>query len=176
MSETGKNQASILLDLTKTISMNKEVQYIIRNIQTVNTGQPWYGRSVFEMLDETDPSKAAIKPNNFGHSALELLYHLLTWAEFTLKSLESAPDADIIELEKQDWREIDPAVHDWKKGLVEYKTAHERIIQILENKTDDFLGEMVNLRKYNFRFLLNGLIQHNIYHIGQIAYINKFLV
>jgi hypothetical protein len=31
----------------------------------------------------------------------------------------------------------------------------------------------VDERKYNFRKLLHGLIQHDIYHLGQIAYIKK---
>jgi hypothetical protein len=55
------------------------------------------------------------------------------------------------------------------------KEAHEQIINLLRHKDDGFLSEMVDFRKYNFRFLLNGLIQHNIYHLGQIAYVKKLL-
>jgi hypothetical protein len=56
------------------------------------------------------------------------------------------------------------------------KATHNKIIDLLKHKKDDnFLGDIVPLRKYNFRFLLNGLIQHNIYHLGQVAYLKKML-
>jgi len=45
----------------------------------------------------------------------------------------------------------------------------------LEKRDDEFLKEMVDYRKYDFRFLLNGLMQHNIYHLGQVAYLKKLL-
>jgi uncharacterized damage-inducible protein DinB len=156
--------------------MNKEIQSIIANLQRVNTGEPWYGRAVYEILDETDPTKAAIKPNQTGHSLLDLLYHMITWADFTLKRIEGNQEMDLVAFEKLDWRLIDPAIHSWTKGLAEFKSIHNKIIQLLETKNDDLLKEIVDYKKYNYRFLLNGLIQHNIYHLGQIAYINKFLV
>jgi uncharacterized damage-inducible protein DinB len=155
--------------------MNKEIQSIIRNLRNINSGTPWYGRPVYELLEETDPPKAAVRPNGSGHSMLELLYHMLTWAEFTLQSIEGKI-TNMTDIEKMDWREIDPAIHSWQKGVAEFKSVHEKITGLLEEKDDAFLGEKVEHREYKFRFLLYGLLQHNIYHIGQIAYVNKFLV
>jgi uncharacterized damage-inducible protein DinB len=154
--------------------MTKEVQSIIHNLQRVNSGTPWYGRAVYEILDEVDPAKAAIKPNS-GHSLLDLLYHMLTWAEFTLHRIEGGKE-DMASFEELDWRTIDPSKHTWKKGLDTFKLTHDKIIKLLEKKDDSFLKDIVDYREYNFRFLLNGLIQHNIYHLGQVAYVSKFLV
>jgi hypothetical protein len=79
-------------------------------------------------------------------------------------------------IEANDWRNIDPKIHTWKKGIEQLKATHNKIIELLKQKEDDnFLGDIVPLRKYNFRFLLNGLIQHNIYHLGQVAYLKKML-
>ena len=156
--------------------MNKETQSIIRNLQNVLNGEPWYGRPVYSMLDEIDPAIVYKNPAEGSHSLIDLLYHLLTWAEFTLKSLEKAEKENITAIEKMDWREINPADHSWEKGLAEFRQVHERIIQLLNEKDDAFLSEMVNHRKFNFRFMLNGLIQHDIYHLGQIAYLKKLLV
>ncbi|HWR32342.1 MAG TPA: hypothetical protein VN451_02355 [Chitinophagaceae bacterium] len=55
------------------------------------------------------------------------------------------------------------------------KSIHEKMAEILNQKEDIFLKEMVPGRKFNFHFMLNGLVQHNIYHAGQIAYLNKML-
>lgn len=155
--------------------MNTEIQSIIRNLQAVLGGEPWYGRSVYEILEEVDPASVSVNPHA-GHSLLELLYHMLTWTEFTIKRLEGSQDPDLSFTEKTDWRDIDPAVYTWEKGLAGFRKANERIIELLTGKNDVFLREIVDYRQYNFRFLLNGLIQHHIYHLGQIAYIRKYLV
>lgn len=155
--------------------MNKEIQSITRNLQRVNSGQPWYGRPVYELLDEVKADKVFEKPGKDGHSMIELLYHLVTWTEFCLRRVQRAKEEDPDEVEKLDWRKIDPSHHSWAKGLASFKTANEQIIEILSTKNDDFLKEIVDYREFNFRFLLNGLIQHHIYHIGQITYIEKFL-
>ena len=77
--------------------------------------------------------------------------------------------------EKLDWRTIDPKVHTWEKGLKEFKKIHKEIVELLNQEDDAFLKGVVDYRDYNFRFLLNGLIQHNIYHLGQVAYVKKLL-
>jgi uncharacterized damage-inducible protein DinB len=155
--------------------MNKEIQSILLQLQNVNSGEPWFGRAVYVILDEVDEKKVFIKPNSSEHSLLELLYHMITWADFTLKRIEKDKINDLAAAEDLDWRTITPKVHTWKKGLAEFKAIHKKIIALLKKKDDGFLQENVDYRKYDFQFLLNGLIQHNIYHLGQVAYLNKLL-
>jgi uncharacterized damage-inducible protein DinB len=156
--------------------MRKETDYIITSIRAVLEGQPWFGRSVMELLRETDLATVYKKPNENSHSLIELLYHMITWAEFTLKRLEKDMEKDLAAFEKLDWREIDPSEHTWEKGVAQFKVTHDLIIDLLETKeNDDWLKEKVDYREYNFRFLVLGLIQHDIYHIGQIAYLQKLL-
>lgn len=155
--------------------MNKEIKSIIKNLQATLDGQPWYGRPLYEMLDEVEPAIVYKRPNENSHSLIELLYHMLIWAEFTLRRVQGEKEEDMAALEKLDWREIDPSVHTWKQGLKEFKQVHKTLIALLETKDDEFLKGIVDYRQYNFRFLLNGFIQHNIYHIGQVAYLHKLL-
>lgn len=155
--------------------MNKEIQSIIRRIENINSGEPWFGRAVYIILEEVDAKKAYTKPDNTEHSMIEILYHMITWAGFTLKRIEKDDDMDLAAFEKMDWRIIDPKTHTWKKGLTEFKSIHKKIIQLLNKKDDAFLKEIVDYRNYNFRFLLNGMMEHNIYHLGQIAYLKKLL-
>jgi uncharacterized damage-inducible protein DinB len=155
--------------------MNKEVQYIITTLKNTLNGEPWYGRSVFSILKDADASSVYVKPKEREHSLIELLYHMITWASFTLKRLENDEEQDAAFFEKNDWREIDPVIHTWENGIEELQQTHEKIIELLQSKDDSFLSDKVDFREYNFRFLLNGLIQHNIYHIGQIAYVSKLI-
>lgn len=153
--------------------MNKEIQSIIRNLQNTLDGDPWYGRPVYAILREVDSSVAYHKPTPGPHSLIDLLYHMLTWAEFTLKRIEKNRIDDLDAFEKLDWREIDPLIHDWDEGLAAFIATNQQIIALLHSKEDSFLNETVDYRDYNFRYLLNGIIQHNIYHIGQVAYVKK---
>ena len=162
--------------------MSKEMQSIIRNLQNTLNGEPWFGRAVYTILEEVDGSKVYIKPagtaerpDNSGHSLIELLYHMITWAGFTLGKLDNNADPGLTQSEDLDWREIDRNVHTWQAGLEKFRKIHEKIIVILETKDDSFLSGMVEGRKFNYRFMLNGLIQHNIYHLGQVAYVKKLL-
>ena len=156
--------------------MNKEVQSILRNLQNTLSGEPWFGRAIYPILEEVDESKVFINPGNSEHSLIELLYHMITWAEFCLKQLEKASPQEMKEVESRDWREIDSKNLTWKNGMGEFRKIHEQIISVLDTKEDSFLKEIVPGREFNFRFMLNGLIQHNIYHLGQIAYVKKLPV
>jgi uncharacterized damage-inducible protein DinB len=155
--------------------MRKEIDYFITTLHSILEGQPWYGKPVIKILQEIDPAIVYKKPNENSHSLIELLYHMNTWAEFTLKRLEKDLEEDLAAFESLDWRPIDSKEHTWEKGVAQFKVTHDLIIEFLETKEDEFLSEIVDYREYNFRFLLHGIIQHDIYHIGQIAYLSKLL-
>ena len=154
--------------------MNKEVTAIIKNLDTTLSGQPWFGRAIYELIQEADESVVHKKPGQGLHSLNELIWHMQTWAAFTLAQLEEQSMEDLQAIEMLDWRQLNAKEHTWKKGVKALKDCHQRIIKILSTKEDAFLKEMVPGRQYNFRFMLNGLIQHNIYHAGQIAQLNKY--
>jgi uncharacterized damage-inducible protein DinB len=153
--------------------MNKEMQAIIQNLQDTLSGEPWYGKPVYILMDGVDVRQIAIRPNNKAHSLIEILDHMIYWAEFVLNSVNANSPTE--GFEDKDWSTIYPSEESWQKGVLAFKNIHRQIIDCLQTKEDAFLKEMVAGRKYNIRFLLNGLIQHNIYHAGQIAYIARLL-
>ena len=155
--------------------MRQQIGHIISSLRTAVEGEPWFGKPVMSLLHEVDPAIVYKKPNDESHSLIELIYHMINWAEFTLRRIEGEDDADIAEFEKNDWRQIDTNGHTWEKAVAQFKVTNDLIIDALQAKTDEFLNEKVDYREYNFRFLLNGLIQHHIYHAGQIAYLKKLL-
>ena len=155
--------------------MRKELDTIIADLNNVLYGEPWYGKPLFVLLDKVHPAVVFKKPKRNAHSLIQLVYHMITWADFTLKRLQRDKHYDLASAEALDWRVIDPLEHTWNKGLKELKSIHENILAILRESDDRILNEKVDFRDYNFRVLLNGLIQHNIYHLGQIAYVKKLL-
>jgi uncharacterized damage-inducible protein DinB len=156
--------------------MRQELDAIIKDIDMVLFGEPWFGRSLFSLLADVHPADVFKKPNEEGHSLIELVYHMVTWADFTLHRLRGDKEKDLKAFEELDWRNIDPQIHSWSKGLSELESIHQKIIVELKGMDDSILDKKVDYREYNFRFLLKGLIQHDIYHLGQIAYVTKWLI
>ncbi len=154
--------------------MTAEIQSIIRELKLVMNGEPWFGQSVDAIFKTIDSKNVYKKPGKNAHSLIQLLYHMINWAEFTLAQITDKA-TDVSFFEKNDWIDINSTEHSWEKGSQLLNTIHQEIVRALENKHDDFLDEVVSYRQYDFRFLLNGLIQHDIYHLGQIAYLNKLL-
>ena len=153
---------------------NKEIEHIIYQLRNAYEGEPWFGRSLRSILLEVKAADA-LKKEKGKHSPLQLLWHMITWREFTidrLKPLSEQKDEDYFDA--MDWREMDHTDATlWQKGLEKLQQLQDELIALLHKKEDTFLEEKVKERNYNFRKLLHGVVQHDIYHLGQIAFINK---
>jgi uncharacterized damage-inducible protein DinB len=154
--------------------MNSEIQSIIRNIENVLHGETWYGDSVVPMLRKIHPAVVYINPKN-SHAAIEILYHMIAWVHFAVDSVNGKDVQGNVGEIPQNWRGINPKIHTWDAAIKEFEEAHTELIGLLQTKDDSFLSIQLPNREYNYRFLLNGLIQHNIYHLGQIAFLKNLL-
>lgn len=155
--------------------MNKEIKSIIATLKNVLSEEPWFGRSVYSLLEEAGAFDVYAHPEGTSHSLIELLFHMCTWTEYTLSIIENEELEKTKTIEALDWRNIDKEKHTWENGLTKFKSANKKIIELLDTKDDSFLEQSLLDKNYNFKTLLNGLIHHHIYHAGQIAYIKKLL-
>lgn len=155
--------------------MNKEIQYIISMLRSTYDGEPWYGSSMNTIFSGIEPHMAIQRPGG-QHSLLDLLYHIIHWREFTISRLQPESGQTIKYFDENDWVELDHTdLSLWEKGLRELDTTQQRLVALLGEKEDSMLTEQVADRKYDFRFLLHGVVQHDIYHLGQMAYVKKLL-
>ncbi|HEY0066733.1 MAG TPA: DinB family protein [Flavisolibacter sp.] len=152
-----------------------EISRIIDQLRDAYEGEPWFGRPVKQILAEVDESIAFEKP--YGqHSMLDLLWHMITWREFTVDRIQHSPQMQLDYFERNDWRQLDHQDRTlWQQGLERLQETQDQLLKLLETCTDDLLEQTVRERTYNFRKLFYGIIQHDIYHLGQIAYIRKML-
>ena len=153
--------------------MKNEIRSIIESLESLLHGHPWFGRNATELLGDLNPEDAYTRPGNADHSPCDLLWHMITWASFTANRIEGSKKKDVATDDSLDWRMTGPKVNSWEKGLTEFSAIHKKIIVLLREKDDEWLEKIVDYREYNFRYLLNGMIQHDIYHLGQIAYLSK---
>jgi uncharacterized damage-inducible protein DinB len=153
--------------------MQKELDFIIAQLKDAYQGDPWFGRNAKELLSEVKEETAFTKLAN-QHSILELVWHMVTWREFTIDRLQ--PEKALAYFEETDWRELDHNDKSlWSQAVQKLGKTQEQLLSLLQNTEDVVLDQLVKEKSYDFRKLLHGLIQHDIYHLGQIAYINKCL-
>jgi uncharacterized damage-inducible protein DinB len=157
------------------VFMNTEIALIVEQLKDVYDGDPWYGKSIVTILTQVNEQNAFEKPVG-QHSIIEILWHMINWREFTISRIRRDENKDVHSFEQSDWIQLDHSDKSlWLKGIYRLQQAQNDLIELLKNTDDELLEKTVSGRQYFFRKLLFGIIHHDIYHLGQIAYINKLL-
>ncbi|MGR3809994.1 DinB family protein [Jiulongibacter sp. NS-SX5] len=135
-------------------------------------GGAWHGPSVLEAVKRITPKEASFKTPTV-HTGAELIYHITSWRIFTLKKLQGDADYKI----DDDKKNFGPAAKvdqfELETLLMELSLSQDELIKELNSKDDDFLNELVPGTEYDYYTLLHGIIQHDIYHTGQIIILKK---
>jgi len=154
--------------------MRTEIKEIIDQLNQVYSGDPWYGDGFVEKLSKIDWRIVNKMPTPNSPSVARLVKHILNWRVFLIQKLNGNVDFDIITDAPNDWTDIIIETEkDWTRLLEEMSNVHNETIELLTQNTKSKLQEKVTRRSYNFEFLLKGIVQHDIYHIGQIGLIAK---
>jgi uncharacterized damage-inducible protein DinB len=134
----------------------------------------WFDQNFKEKLESVSDSDAFIRPIPEIHSVAEHVSHMLEWRKECIlryhglktELMNSPADwKDNAELSKMGWTYL-------KKAL--YLSRYE-LINLLENQDDTYLETRFQDTDYNFLYLIEGIIQHDLYHLGQIGITIKLL-
>jgi len=75
---------------------------------------------------------------------------------------------------EQDWPPvIETGEEGWTQAVSSFFSTHLQLVEALKTLSDDRLEATVPGRSYNFYHLFQGMIQHAVYHGGQIALLKK---
>ncbi len=153
-----------------------KVNEYINQFEEIYSGNPWYGKSFSEVLKNITPEVAVKKLSPGAHSIVDLVYHIITWKYFVIKLLQGDKAYDVKPNDKNDWRKLDYGNNNlWSTALKLFDESQTTLIAELKKFNEDVLCENVPDRNYTYDFLLTGLIQHDIYHLGQINQIKSIL-
>ncbi len=149
-----------------------ETHRINSQLKRAQEGQAWHGPSLRETLDGVTPEQAGARPIPNAHSIWELVNHIIAWERIALRRLEGESQIEIPE-------EINfPPVNDlsedaWKSTLQSLEASHRSLRDGVKILDDARLQEIAPGTNYSIYVLLHGVIQHNLYHAGQIALLKK---
>ena len=151
--------------------MNKEINNFISEFETVFNGEPWYGKSLMAVINDADPKNVFKKTNENTHSAYEIFHHLYAWRDLLVRRLNGDNKASISMDSKEDWTPL-PGQQNagtWKALVKKQEQNQKDLVEALGKWKDVDLDKNFAGTAYPLRTFLNGQIQHDIYHIGQIA-------
>jgi uncharacterized damage-inducible protein DinB len=147
--------------------MTSETERIVRMLEKTFDRQPWYGSSIMDIL-EMNPGITSHRIGN-GHTIIELVRHMTSWRTFATRRLEGDNSFEITE-------ELNfPQPGTWEQAIIQLRQSQEALVRAAKNFPEDRLGELVpsKTQKYTYYTLLHGIMQHDIYHLGQIAMLKK---
>jgi uncharacterized damage-inducible protein DinB len=151
----------------------KEVRRISRMLQNTYGGAAWHGPSVQEVLGQIGPAQAFRETEKI-HRICELVQHMIAWRTFALKRI--AGDAGYEVSEQENWvhfpRRDESA---WMEILNRLDESQKSLLQALDGMADEKLDDIVEKKGYTYYTLLHGVIQHDLYHLGEIALLARLV-
>jgi uncharacterized damage-inducible protein DinB len=136
-------------------------------------GSAWHGPALLELLDGVDASTATAKPFAGVHSIWELVLHIAVWdkaASVRLGGMKTEPGGE------ENFPIVPkPTAAIWRQAVRQLARDHNELVKTVEALPDSRLSERVPGKKYDFYFNLHGVVQHELYHAGQIAILKKAL-
>ncbi len=137
-------------------------------------GEAWHGPALLEILRGLTATGAAARPLPRSHCIWEIVLHIAVWDDVARRRMGGAV---VQPTPEEDW----PAVKDtsdkaWLKSLDELKQTHDALIRAVTGISDSRLLAKVPGKDpdfYTFYYMLHGIVQHELYHAGQIALLQK---
>ncbi|MFC5047516.1 DinB family protein [Aquimarina hainanensis] len=153
-----------------------EIRKYIARLDDCFEGVPWYGVSVLEKLHTIDYKDVGTVPVDGVNSIAKLVRHMVSWRDFVIEKLLKNKAFDIQLNTAADWPEI--TIHsekDWKDLVSTLYVSQSRIKELLLSETDAILDVIVPGKSYTYKYMIEGIIQHDIYHLGQIGIASKLI-
>jgi uncharacterized damage-inducible protein DinB len=137
-------------------------------------GDGWHGDSLLELLGGVNASMAAAHPIKNAHSIWELVLHIAAWDDVVRRRASGA----VLELkDEQNFPPIkDASDAAWRKTIAHAKRIHTQLVKAVASFPDSRLRDQVPGKiedHHTFFYMFSGVVQHELYHAGQIALLKK---
>jgi uncharacterized damage-inducible protein DinB len=116
---------------------------------------------------------ASAKPVADAHSIWEIVLHIAAWQRAAVRMLRG----ESVHLnEQEDWPAPSGSDNEsWRNAVEQLRATHSELDTAIAALDETRLSDPIAARDYNVYFLLHGIIQHGLYHGGQIALLKKAL-
>lgn len=150
----------------------RETDRIATQLERAYGGPAWHGPALSELVAGLDAASAAARPVARAHSIWEIVAHLTVWNDVPRRRLAGEP-LDSVPAEV-DWPPVpSPTAAAWREALAALEGAHRRLHETVLALAEARLSDPVPGTGPDVWSMLHGVVQHNLYHAGQIALLRK---
>ena len=136
-------------------------------------GQPWYGISLMKKLGSIEVA-AVNQQINGSNSIARLILHMIQWRKFALEKLAGNEQFDIMLNSPEDWPTVTiTSEQQWNDIVDTLRSTQSQLLQELGQRSDEYFEELTPGKSYTNFALYHGIVQHDIYHLGQVAMLHK---
>ncbi|HYW73134.1 MAG TPA: DinB family protein [Pyrinomonadaceae bacterium] len=152
-----------------------ETDRILDQLQRAYEGTAWHGPSLKELLNGVTAEQAHARPLPNGHSIWELVHHIAVWEDVGRRRLQGDP-AEVPISSPEDWPPADDTTDAaWTRSKESLERGHQLLVEAISQVPESRLDEPIMAGKSTVYVTLHGVIQHDLYHAGQIAILKKAL-
>ena len=147
---------------------------LIRQLNEIHDGSLWFDQCFKDKIGNLSESEALKRPLPQVHSVAEHVWHIIAWRkECVLRYSGSKTE---LMNSPEDWKDsIELREIGWTNLLNKLFETKIDLIRLIENRDDSYLENKFLDTDYNFHYLIEGIIQHDLYHLGQIGITIKLL-
>ena len=151
-----------------------EKQRILKTLSDLYDGCTWTDLSILQVVGNLTSEQAFAKPVARMHSVWEYLNHIIFWRTKISRFIsgQAAPQEE----DSIDFAPVtDTSEMAWRQALQEMKHSHYNFMNLVAEIDDegfDLLVESFPATNYE---LIQGIIQHDAYHLGQAMIVKKIV-
>lgn len=157
--------------------MNKRIESYIEQFKQIFDGEPWLDETFRKKLGDLSDAQVFVKSPNENHSVAEVISHLIVWRREYLRRLaDDSPERMLNDESPHNWKPVEELQEEgWQPLYEDFKQAQRELIELLQGKDDDFLDEPLAGTDHIKEYYLAGLLHHDVYHLGQVGLILKWV-
>jgi uncharacterized damage-inducible protein DinB len=148
-----------------------EVERIVDQLNRAFAGDAWHGPAVETILEGLTAEQAASRPFEGAHSIWEIVLHIAAWQQAGRSRLLGARaqlSGD------EDWPRVSNTDEKaWAETRAVLRQSYEQLREAIFGLDESRLDQPIIAGLSTVYVTLHGIVQHTLYHAGQIAILRK---
>ena len=149
-----------------------ETRRIADQLKRAFEGEAWHGPSVKEALAGVTAQQAAARPIAKAHTIWEITAHIAVWEDVVRRRLAGLPVTQPTDAE--DWPPAgEGGERAWAALLARLEAGNGALREAFLAFDETRLDQPPEGARSTAYDLMHGIVQHDLYHAGQIAVLRK---
>ncbi len=146
---------------------SSEIERIAQQLDRAFDGRAWHGPPVMKILRGITGNQASARLFSETHTIWEIVNHMAAWKRIIARRISG----EVVKVTSaQDW----PAPKGtWAAAVKELQGAHRELVKAARQLPAARLSARVPGKGHDYYVCLHGMVQHDLYHAGQIALLKK---